>query len=114
MAAMSHSLESRPETLQRGQPVFLLGYHDREMRLPFVEPFVFLGVEQAADGSAAAWYFQRAESFLRSPITDLEAAEGDEVLAVGRDGLCTFVDWAGLVAELAEGLESQRPDYRKE
>ena len=105
---MSHSLESRPETLQPGKPVFLLGYHDREMRLPFVEPFVFLGVQEPDGGSTARWYFQRAAASLRNAITDLNTAGGDDVLTVDRDGLATLVDWAGLVAELAEGLERQR------
>lgn len=105
---MSHSLEDRSETLHRGQPVFLLGYHDRDMSLPFVEPYVFLGVQNASEDSRARWYFQRADSFLANPVTDLGTAEGDDLLTVGREGLATFVDWVGLVAELAEGLERQR------
>jgi hypothetical protein len=105
---MSQSLESRPETLQRGQPVFRLGYHDREMGLPFVEPFLFLGVRRATGNSTTVWYFQRADSFLRSPITDMDTAGGDDVLVVDRDGSATLVDWAGLVAELSERLETVR------
>lgn len=106
---MSNSLESRSDSLTPGQPVFLLGYHDREMRLPFLEAYVFLGVRTQDEVQSERWCFQQAEAYLRSPIESIEAAQSREgVLYADKEGLGTMVDWIGLVAELAERLEDQR------
>ena len=103
---MENTLENRASFLRRGQPVFLIGYHDREMRLPFVEPYVYIETTQPNEG-AAHWYFQKAESFVRDPLNSASTCVGrDDVLEVGRDGLASLVDWPGLVAELTDGLDA--------
>lgn len=99
---MSNSLEKKILGLNPGQPVFLLGYHDREMRLPFVEAYVYLGSVQNQEDELSSWFFQRAEAFLKNPIVNFQKNHSDDLLVVDRDGLCTFVDWEGLVAELSE------------
>lgn len=104
---MANTLDSNPEMMQLGQPAFLLGYHDRAMKFPFLQAYVFIGVERHT-GMSGRWYFQQAEAYLQNPITNLANANGDEVLSVDQEGLATFVDWIGLVAELAERLEDQR------
>lgn len=104
---MDHTLQSRAETLRPGQPVFLVGYHDYQMRFVFVEPYVFIGVKGAEEG-APRWLFQRAESFMRLPLTSEASASRDDALVVDRDGLGTLVDWQGLVGELDDAYSSQQ------
>jgi hypothetical protein len=104
---MSHSLETHPETLHQGQPVFLLGYVDREMQLPFVEPYIFIEARtgDSNGGETTRWYFRRANSSAQAVKT---ALENGDVLSLDLEGLATLVDWVGLVAELADRLEAQR------
>ncbi|MFZ1499898.1 MAG: hypothetical protein WAT33_08745 [Giesbergeria sp.] len=102
---MTHSFENRSETLKPGQPVFLLGYHDHQMRLPFVESYIYIGRNLRDQDKRMSWHFQRAEAFLRNPINDLQYSSFDELLSVDREGLGTLVDWKGLVAELTERME---------
>ena len=106
---MSHSLDTRPESLKIGQPVFLLGYHDQAMRLPFVEAYVYIGEELRDGTQPSVWCFQSAESYLKSPIVDVEQSSPDaDVLCLDRQGLATMVDWIGLVGELAAQLAKER------
>jgi hypothetical protein len=96
----------QPEFMRPGEPVFLLGYRDRQLRMPFVEPYVFVGVHSTSEASSARWYFQRADAYLSAPVTvaSLADADEDDLLALSQEGLETMARWEDLVAELTERL----------
>jgi hypothetical protein len=96
-----------PESMYLGEPVFLLGYRDRQLMMPFVEPYVFIGVYSTSEATSKRWYFQGASDYLSAPISvaRLPEARQEGLLGLTREGLETMARWDDLVAELAERLD---------
>ena len=46
-----------------GQCYFLVGYHDRNFKLPFIDSYTFIGRGDRAPSAGDFWYFQNAQSF---------------------------------------------------
>lgn len=102
---MTYTLDNFPEQLTIGQPVFLLGYCDRDFKLPFVRPYIFIGVTESEEGRRKIWNFRsvKGAADIKEYPQVTESTSG--VLSVDHNGLATFVDWNGLVKELSEKLE---------
>jgi len=89
------------ELLVVGKCYFRLGYYDRNLSIPFVEPFIFIGKDLYPD-AIGYWFFQSAQEFLDG----VSATSVDECEKSGISGYCLedlegLVDWAGLIEELS-------------
>jgi len=93
--------------LEIGKCYFHLGYHDRNLTVPFVTPYFFLGKDLFP--GMECWFFQGAPEFMEGQKPPEFAEDIDQVgiVAVPADGLTDFVDWSGLVAELSENKKLQ-------
>ena len=88
-----------------GAIYFLVAYLDRALRIPKIETYFCVGHNAAEK----AWYFQEAESFVKSgPLSVADAPGNSDCLCLAGehvgDGL---LDWDGLVKELAENKAMQ-------
>jgi hypothetical protein len=59
------TMDVSPDSLVVGEVYYAAGFYDRDRRVPFVRPLVFIGRNLARDdeGSARRWYFQDYESY---------------------------------------------------
>lgn len=95
----------RPDELAVEQTYFLLGYYDRELRIPFIQTYIYLGMNIFGKSDENFWFFQEAGSFVSSGSAIHRREEGDDdLMSVSSDGLSNFVSWSGLIAELNENL----------
>lgn len=96
------------DVLQVGECYFHLGYYDRDLSVPFMETYFFIGKDLFPEVGFEAWFFQAAPQFLEgnAPMS-LEECEQACVVAVPAAGLRDFVDWQGLIRELAENKALQ-------
>lgn len=102
---MDHTLDFHHARLRAGDPAFLVGYHDRNLTLPFVEPYVFLG--RATDPAGAVrFYFQAADDYVSEPAREpwSESEKTADMLVADEEMLSTMVDWDGLAIEIQERL----------
>lgn len=94
--------------LEVGKNYFLLGYYDRDLSVPFVEAYFFLGKNLFPDDVGDYWFFQNAQPFLDGVTVSTEAeCEQAGVIRVPTEGLADFVDWQGLIDELLENKRMQ-------
>lgn len=91
-----------------GQCYFLLGYCDRDLRIPDIHTYLYLGCNIFGQQSEDCWYFQEAKSFVEcGPVTSRSDAGWEQVMEVTKDGLSNFFDWWGLTSELTENKRLQ-------
>lgn len=96
------------KSFEPGQCYFLLGYCDRDLRIPDIHTYIYFGCNIFGQESEDCWYFQEARSFVeRGPVTSPSDADWDQVMEVTKDGLCNFFDWWGLISELTENKRLQ-------
>lgn len=88
-----------PQALIESHVYFLLGYRDRDFRVPFIETYFYRGRHSAAD-TALVHHFELAAS----------GNAGSDVpgLVLDDEGLETMFDWKGLLEELSDNLEMQK------
>jgi hypothetical protein len=100
--------QMKSDALIVDQTYFLLGYHDRAFRFPFVKTFIYLGRDICGKGSEPCWCFQDATSFVHmgSAVHRTNGME-DALLLATEDCLSNFVSWSGLVGELSENQAMQ-------
>ena len=92
-------IEMDNRNLEIGRCYFLVGYLDRQFKLPFIQSYVFLGREQR-DGSSTTWVFQDVHSFFNfGEQRTSDDSKHIDVLALDESGLDTMLDAAGLTAE---------------
>ena len=90
-----------------GKCYFHLGYYDKNLSTPFVEPFFFLGKDLFTEGAGFS-FFQGASAYLDGEkLNSLDDCEQKDVMLVGEDDLDTFVDWNGMLSELTENKKMQ-------
>ena len=90
-----------------GKCYFHLGYYDRNLSIPFVEPFFFLGRDLFSEG-LGFFFFQGAVAYLDGEkLTSFDACDQKGVILVGEDDLDIFVEWSGLLSELNENKKMQ-------
>jgi hypothetical protein len=91
-----------------GQCYFLLGYCDRELRIPDIETYIYLGRNVFGPQSEDCWYFQEARSFVEHGlVTTTSDANFEHVMTITKEALSNFVDWSTLIAELTENKKLQ-------
>lgn len=93
--------------LKKDACYFRLGYYDRNLSVPFIETFFFLGkgMFEAADDS---WFFQHAQYYLeRASANTIQECERAGIIELSSDDLEDIVDWDGLISELAENKRMQ-------
>lgn len=95
-------------SFEPGQCYFLMGYCDRDLRIPDIETYLYLGCNIFGPQSEDCWYFQEARSFVEhGPVRSRLDADWDRVMEVTRDGLSNFLDWWGVISELTENKRLQ-------
>ena len=98
----------KPDELALEQTYFMLGYYDRALRIPFVQTYIYLGLNILGKTDADYWFFQEAGSFVSAGSAVHRTAGVDEdIISVTEDGLSNFVSWSGLIAELSENKAMQ-------
>lgn len=91
-----------------GQCYFMFGYCDRDLRIPDIDTYIFLGRNVFGPKSEDRWYFQEARSFVEhGRITTTSDPNYEHVMAITKDALSNFVDWRGLIEELTENKKMQ-------
>jgi hypothetical protein len=96
--------------LVRGQPYFLLVYHDEDMRFPEITSLVYLGKDvELEDGVTDRWSFQDAESYaLHGDFRIAETPDAEiKVYDLKDDSLREVLSGEGLVAALQQWLADQ-------
>lgn len=93
--------------LKVGKCYFRLGYYDRNLSVPFIESYFFLGPDLYPDATGY-WFFQSAQEYLDGlPSNDEANCEGHGVIGLSDDDLEDIVDWDGLIEELSENKKMQ-------
>lgn len=80
-----------------GQCYFHLSFFDKELRLPEIETYVFIG-EVTSSGSRV-WYFKNPESFVLRGIRQ-ERQDRGETLGVDEDVISSFIGIDELMKQL--------------
>ncbi|GGP24855.1 hypothetical protein GCM10010971_06740 [Silvimonas amylolytica] len=94
--------------LQTGKACFLLSDHDRDLAVPFIETWFFHGKDLFHETGFEVWFFPEPSHFLDGYVAqNLEGCEPASVMSVPADGLPDFVDWQGLIDELAKNTSLQ-------
>jgi len=102
--------DTTESSLVIGKTYFILGYFDESLRLPDIRTQIYAGknlfAEDAVHGRAS-FYFQSAESFVKSGANTLKSGSLEGMTAVTRDSLVMIYDWDGLIRELAANWSKQ-------
>lgn len=80
---------------EKGRCYFLVGYHDRQFKLPFVQTYVFVGTKKTNNlsGEPDVWLFQDVQSFSKYGERHMsDESDGTDVMALDQDGLETILD----------------------
>lgn len=94
------------ESLVVGEPYFLVGFVDRNLTVPSVGTFVYLGLGALDAGSEGRHCFQDTHSFLSEPDEQGEPS----YVALGEDSLDMVADKPGLIRWLqSEHSATLRP-----
>ena len=89
-----------------GQCYFLVGYHDRNFKLLFIDTYIFIGHGDDGGSSSDYWYFQSAQSFAeRGQMNPHDEADEGHIILMRKDNLDGITDWSGLMAELTATQE---------
>lgn len=88
-----------------GQCYFMLGYCDRDLRIPDIETYICLGKNIFGPQSEDCWYFQEARSFVEDGRAT--SMSDPHVMTITKEALSNFVDWRGLIEELTENKKMQ-------
>jgi hypothetical protein len=103
MVVMTEEIKFEP-----GQCYFMLGYCDRDLRIPDIETYIFLGRNVFGPQSEDLWYFQEARSFVEhGRVKTTSDPNYEHVMGIAKDALSSFVDWRGLIEELTENKKMQ-------
>ena len=96
----------RPEILCEDRCYFLLTYHDKELRLPEITTYIYVGKNIFDSGGSEndpRWFFQTAESRVSDGLFDPKVHEPAEtLLAVEQDMLDEFCDLGKLIDTLRD------------
>jgi hypothetical protein len=96
------------DVLEVGTTYFRLGYYDRNLSVPFVETYVFVGINLFKIDEVDHWFFQSAQMYLGGLLAStLDECEEKGILAVPHEMLEDLVDWDGLINELQENKRMQ-------
>jgi hypothetical protein len=83
---------------EKGRCYFLVGYLDRQFKLPFIQSYVFVGTESPAAGDR--WVFQDVHSFSKyGECHESDESKGIDVMLLDQDGLDTMLDSEALAEE---------------
>lgn len=100
--------ENIAENLKVGDCYFHLGYYDRNLSIPFVDTYFFIGKNLFSEVDYDSWFFQSPPQFLEGRVANtLDNCEEAGIFVVPVDGLEDFVDWNGLISELSENNRLQ-------
>jgi hypothetical protein len=93
------------DSLVVGEVYFIAGYYDREGRVPFVQPLVFIGRNLARNdgGADRRWYFQDYESYRDGISLGKDTASDFVVYPTDKD--LSVYDLATVVRLLAQCLD---------
>ena len=104
-----------PDSLVVGEVYFVAGFYDRQGRVPFVQPQVFIGRNLAPgdDGADRRWYFQDYESYREGIRFQQDTGRADdradaECVVYPTDKDLSVFDLATVVRLLAECLDESR------
>lgn len=90
------------------QTYFMLGYYDRALRIPFIQTYIYIGMNIYGGNAEPSWFFQEAESFVaKGSAAHHSAGVGDDLVAITEESLSNFVSWSGLISELSENRSMQ-------
>ncbi|KQZ43136.1 hypothetical protein [Duganella sp. Root1480D1] len=99
--------KSLKNQLEIGKCYFRLGYYDRNLTVPFMDSFFFIGRDLYL-GTSGIWFFQSAEAFLNGQPINLEARPEDNgVIGLSEEELEDIVDWSGLIEEFVLNKKMQ-------
>lgn len=100
----------KPEELNEGQVCFILGYEDKDFRIPYIQTLVFTGrdVLEIEGRETDVWCFENPRETPRSATgaaaVDRQAAS---TCCIAETELDSVVDLEGLIEEL-RGLQTRR------
>lgn len=96
------------DVLEVGKTYFRLGYYDRNLSVPFLDTYVFVGKNLFKIGEVDHWFFQTAQLYLEGALAStLDECEEKGILGVPYESLDDLVDWDGLINELQENKRMQ-------
>ena len=95
------------DSLRKEVCYFRLGYYDRNLSIPFVEPLFFLGKGLFETGGDNC-FFQHAQQYLEKVSAEMiEDCDRAGIIELSADDLEDIVDWNGLISELVENKRMQ-------
>lgn len=82
-----------------GQEIFLVGYHDKELRFMFVEAYAF--IKHESRGNENYWIIQDANNFIKCPARPEDIDHKRGVTRINeKSGIDLFLDKKNLIKEM--------------
>lgn len=91
--------------LIEGNCYFALFYHDKDLKVPDIRTFIYVGESSEAesnDSNSKWWSFVDAESYLSS-----DASNKNKIQRFDNESLFSIFDLGGLIDELSRNKECQ-------